>query len=250
MARLMGNIRALDLPAPPAHVIRRWVDEACLAFAAADGRMRLTVYRDYAGWGIACDADAVLVSIVISDVELRPDDRGLVVIGHDGLRKPPAATLDMRIKAGANYYVLKEWDRLAKRCGADDAITLSASGCISEATVENVFWVAGGVLFTPEISDRTNCLPGVTREKVMALAERHGISCETGCYELDVLDGAEDLFLTGTSAGIAHVAKYNGRVVGCEPGPVCALLGEAYQALLQGSAGASARPPSAGVDGL
>merc|ERR1712038_442628 len=53
-----------------------------------------------------------------------------------------------------------------------DAIMLDLDGFVSETNATNIFMVDDGVLLTPHAD---HCLPGITRETVLALAEELGI---------------------------------------------------------------------------
>ena len=62
----------------------------------------------------------------------------------------------------------------AARAGADDALLLGASGELLEGATSSVFLVRAGELLTPPLA--LGILPGITRERVWATAERLGLS--------------------------------------------------------------------------
>ncbi len=91
----------------------------------------------------------------------------------------------------------------ATRANYDEALFTDERGMVCEATGENVFMVNNGQITAVAHPD---ALPGITRATVMALtgAEERPVS-------LDELRQADEVFLTGTSAEVAWVAKLDGR---------------------------------------
>jgi len=72
---------------------------------------------------------------------------------------------------------------------------------ITEATTENIFIVKDGKLYTPKY----NILKGITRKVVM---ENFKVK-EEMVYTYEWMD-ANEIFLTGTGAGITPVIEING----------------------------------------
>jgi branched-chain amino acid aminotransferase len=115
--------------------------------------------------------------------------------------------------------------------------------------VANVFVVRDGRLLTPLATD--GALEGITRRTILELAQREGIpAAERTLGRFDLLD-AEEVFLTGTGAGIVPVASLDGPPGGRgAPGarPVTTRLAAAFAAFAR-SAGVpfdAAAPASAG----
>jgi branched-chain amino acid aminotransferase len=113
--------------------------------------------------------------------------------------------------------------------GYDEAILLSHDGHVSEGSAENVFIVRGGKLYTPDPSQ--NVLEGCTRRAIMSIAqEQFGIEVIERSIDRGELYAAEELFFTGTAAGIAYIASVDRRTVGDgSRGPITARLTEYYQ---------------------
>jgi branched-chain amino acid aminotransferase len=119
------------------------------------------------------------------------------------------------------------WER-----GADDAIMLNGGGYLAEGTSSNLFLVKGEEVFTPDIA--CGLLPGVTRDTVLELCEELGLAAESGFYTLDDLLGADEAFLTVSTAEIVPIAEVEGRAIGSScPGPVTARLSLAYRELVR-----------------
>lgn len=111
--------------------------------------------------------------------------------------------------------------------GFDEAILLSHDGHVAEGSAENVFIVRDGTLYTPDPSQ--NVLEGCTRRAIMTIAESMGIKTVERSIDRGELYAADEIFFTGTAAGIAHVASLDHRTVGDGTlGPIAKILSETY----------------------
>jgi branched-chain amino acid aminotransferase len=113
--------------------------------------------------------------------------------------------------------------------GYDEAILLSHDGHVSEGSAENVFLVRNGVLYTPDPSQ--NVLEGCTRRAIMQIAqEQFDIPLVERSIDRGELYTADELFFTGTAAGIAYIRSVDRRIVGDGTlGPISRQLSEFYQ---------------------
>ena len=118
------------------------------------------------------------------------------------------------VKAGANYlnsrYALLE----AQSKGFDGALFLSQQGYVSESTGSCVFFIKGGVLFTPSIE--SDILVGVTRNRIMMLASRLGIHVVEKFISPDDLKTFEASFLAGTMIELKSISKIGDNVFDTE----------------------------------
>jgi len=103
------------------------------------------------------------------------------------------------------------------------------------------------VLATPPIE---KVLHGVTRSSILAIAEAEGLRAEERKIGPEALASAEEVFLTGTTAGVWPVESVDGKVIrGGAPGPVSARLAKRFKAITRGEDPAFAHwltPVSAG----
>jgi branched-chain amino acid aminotransferase len=108
----------------------------------------------------------------------------------------------------------------AVRAGFDEALVLDQNGHISEGSAMNVFMVRDGVLVTPPVTD--NILEGITRKTVIELARRElGIEVMERSIDRTEVFIAEEMFFSGTAAGVTGITKVDHRVIGRgEMGPV------------------------------
>jgi branched-chain amino acid aminotransferase len=119
--------------------------------------------------------------------------------------------------------------------GFDEAIMLSHDGHVSEGSAENIFVVKKGVLYTPDSSQ--NILEGCTRRTIMTLADAElGVPVVERAIDRSELFIADEVFLTGSAAGVQFVRAIDHRTVGDgQQGPITRKLGEIYDAVVRGS---------------
>jgi branched-chain amino acid aminotransferase len=116
--------------------------------------------------------------------------------------------------------------------GVDEALYLDQTGFVCEGTAENVFIVKEGEVITPPTS--TGALRGITRTIIMTLAEKGGYPLEERNITPNELFTADEVFLTGTGAGITPVREVNKRVIGNgKAGPVTKRIMQEYDKMLR-----------------
>lgn len=122
----------------------------------------------------------------------------------------------------------------ALRQGFDEALVLTREGHVSEGSAENVFMVRDGVLITPPVTE--NILEGITRRTVMQLAsEELGLPVVERPIDRTEVYLCDELFLTGTAAGITAVVKVDHRLIGSGVmGPVVRELRRIYDDVVRG----------------
>ncbi len=118
--------------------------------------------------------------------------------------------------------------------GYDEAILLSHDGHVAEGSAENVFLVRRGMLYTPDPSQ--NVLEGCTRKAIMDIAGAElGLTVVERSIDRGELYSAEEIFFTGTAAGIGAVGSVDRCVVGDgEVGPITRKLSDFYQRVVMG----------------
>jgi branched-chain amino acid aminotransferase len=122
----------------------------------------------------------------------------------------------------------------AQMNGFDEAIMLSSDGHVAEGSAANLFMVKNGVLFTPDPTQ--NVLEGITRRAVVKLAgDELRISVVERALDRSELYVADEMFFTGTAAGITFVQSVDHRPVGdSRMGPVTRALRELYDRATSG----------------
>jgi branched-chain amino acid aminotransferase len=121
--------------------------------------------------------------------------------------------------------------REALERGADEPILLSPEGHLSESCSANVFFVAQGIVKTPDLS--VGLLRGITRRVVLDLVKKLGLPLEEGFYPAEALNSAEEVILTSTTREVISVTSLDGRPVGSgKPGPISKSLLAEFRKLL------------------
>jgi branched-chain amino acid aminotransferase len=140
-------------------------------------------------------------------------------------RSLPHGLLNAAIKCRSRlHYQLANLQAEAKLRGST-ALLLDPDGFVTEGTSGNVFFIRDGELLTPTTR---NILPGITRDVVLDLAKRTGISARETDLTLDEARAADEAFVTSTSIGILHARSLEGRTFGSGGlGPLTRRLREA-----------------------
>jgi branched-chain amino acid aminotransferase len=99
--------------------------------------------------------------------------------------------------------------RLAQEEGADEALLVTPHGRVLEAPTSSIFWVAGGVVRTPPLSD--HILASITRALAIELAGAEERSCTR-----EELLAADEAFLVSTTRELQPVASVDGQPVGAD----------------------------------
>jgi len=237
LQRLSYGAKSLHLPLPMGlDELRDIVQQTVNAAAISEAYIRLVVTRGVGVLGIDIDScREPKVFCIVDSLKIFPREKQLAGISlrTSSYRRPDSDVLDPRVKS-LNYLNNILARVQAKRSGADEALLLNSRGHIAEASVANLFVVREGVLRTPPTSD--GGLDGMTRRTVIELAQRYGIPVrEVSLTRMDLFR-ADDVFLTGTGAGLVRVNRLDDEVVGGEsPNPITLQLLEGYIARSRGA---------------
>ncbi|MBY4277086.1 aminotransferase class IV [Rhodococcus fascians] len=146
-------------------------------------------------------------------------------------RRIPDYAIPSRAKVNGAYVnsVLAKQDAIDS--GFDDCIFLDINGHVCELSAANIFLVRNGVLITPDVT--SDILDGINRRTLLTLAREEGMTVQERTVDLTELYIADEVFVCGTSAGVAPVYEIDGRAIGIkESGPVTLTLRKRHQAAL------------------
>ena len=144
-----------------------------------------------------------------------------------------ANTIPAMAKAGGNYLSGQLISTEAKRLGFAEGIALSTDGTISEGAGENVFVIKDGRILTPPSS--SSILSGLTRDAVIKLAHRIGITVEEKSIPREALYLADEIFFTGTAAEVTPIRSVDRIEIGPgHRGPITKQLQDAFFGLFSG----------------
>ena len=99
----------------------------------------------------------------------------------------------------------------ALAAGYDEALLLDNEGYVAEGSGENVFVIKNGVIHTPQL---TSCLPGITRDTILAFASECGYEVRERNITRDEIYIADEAFFTGTAAEVLPIRELDGRCIG------------------------------------
>ncbi|MFJ7958598.1 aminotransferase class IV [Streptomyces sp. NPDC096319] len=210
LERLTRSARGLGLPDPDLDEVRR----ACAAVLKANpmelGRLRITYTGGLSPLGSERgDAGPSLV-VALGETGRRPDSTAVITVPWT--RNERGALTGLKTTSYAENVVALA---RARERGASEALFANTVGRLCEGTGSNVFVVVDGAVLTPPVS--SGCLAGITR----ALAVRWTGAEETD-LPLDVLESADEIFLTSTLRDVQAVHRVDGRDLAHAPGPVTA----------------------------
>jgi branched-chain amino acid aminotransferase len=231
--RLYRSADAIELKIPMAKAaMMEAVIETLKANSLTDAYIRLVVTRGVGDLGLdprKCKVPTVF--IITHKIALYPKEfyqKGLAIITATVKRNVPQA-LDPRIKS-LNYLnnILAKIDAI--KAGTEEAIMLTYEGYVAECTGDNIFIVKDGRLATPPVD--IGALEGITRDAVIGIAKKAGISFSEKLMKMDDVYAADEVFLTGTAAEIIPVVKIDERRInGGKPGVITLRLIEEFQKL-------------------
>ena len=232
--RLFQGARAIDLDIGLTRTqIVAALTETCRANAMHDGvHLRLMVTRGMKKTPSQDPRQGIGPATVVIVAEHKVPNPALA---RDGLALATAAVrctrpdqFDMRLNSHSRLPLITALIQ-AYRLGADEALMLDDAGFVASCNATNFFFVRGGVVCT---STGRSCFNGITRAKIIALCEAHGVP--VSCADFTLLDvyNAEEAFVTGTFGGVTPVRTIDGRVLPALPGALTVRLAELYAGLV------------------
>ncbi|MEU1127580.1 aminodeoxychorismate lyase [Streptomyces sp. NPDC005899] len=210
LERLNRSAAGLGLPDPDPDEVRG----ACAAVIDANpmalGRLRITYTGGLSPLGSdRGDAGPSLV-VALGEAVRRPDSTAVITVPWT--RNERGALSGLKTTSYAENVVALA---RAHEHGASEALFPNTVGRICEGTGSNVFVVLDGRIHTPPVA--SGCLAGITR----ALTVEWTGAQETD-LPMDVLERAEEIFLTSTLRDVQAVHRVDGRDLPGAPGPVTA----------------------------
>jgi branched-chain amino acid aminotransferase len=202
----------LEIPIPK----RKMSDDIVLTLRAnklKDAYIRLVVTRGVGDLGLdprKCKEPTIF--IIADKINLYPDElykKGMEIATVATRRNLPES-LNPQIKS-LNYLnnILAKIEAI--NAGVEEAIMLNQQGYVAECTGDNIFMIKNNKLFTPPVS--AGALEGITRDAVMDLAVKVGLSAQERLLTRHEIYNADEVFLTGTAAEIIPVVKVDGRAI-------------------------------------
>lgn len=178
-----------------------------------DCYVRPIAYYGYGKMGVTpLNPVDVAIAVWKWDEYLKPDSRDGIRCMVSSWRRIDSRTMPVQAKATANYANSALARMEALKSGYDEGIMLNVNGTVAESSAENIFIVKDGVLVTPPTT--AGALEGITRNSILEISKHNKIPYEIADITRDELYTADEVFLTGTAAGIKPVIEIDRRTVG------------------------------------
>lgn len=206
--RLIDSAAMLDFEIP--YTVEQ-IDEATRQTVSAqrivDGYVRPIAWRGSEVMGVSAQASKIHLAIAVwqwpSYFDPAQRAKGLR-LDIAKWRRPSPETIPSKAKAAGLYMICTLSKHAAERQGYADALMYDYRGMIAEATGANVFFIKDGVIHTPT----PDCfLDGITRQTVIDLARRRGITVAERLIAPEEMKDFEACFITGTAAEVTPVSE-------------------------------------------
>jgi branched-subunit amino acid aminotransferase/4-amino-4-deoxychorismate lyase len=206
--RLQKGMRALHIDGysqMDAYFLNEKAEELAARNKARHARLRLTVYRDAEGLYTPTQNKMGYT------LELQPIDepryflntKGLIMDMYSDIPKPINILSNLKT-CNSQLYVMAGIYKAQNRL--DEAFILNQNGYLCETISANVFVLYQGHLYTPALSE--GCIGGIMRQVVMELAIKNGIPMTEAQLDPEILNQADEVFITNATRGIQWVMGF------------------------------------------
>ncbi|EHQ29852.1 aminotransferase class IV [Mucilaginibacter paludis] len=206
--RLQKGMKALHIDGysqMDAYFLKEKAEELASRNKVKHGRLRLTVYRDAEGLYTPTQNKMAYC------LELQPVDepryflntRGLIMDMYQDMPKPVNILSNYKT-CNSLLFVMAGLFKAQNKL--DDAFICNQYGFLCETISANVFVLYQNQLYTPALSE--GCISGVMRQVVMGLAIANNIPMIEAQLDPEILNQADEVFLTNASRGIQWVMGF------------------------------------------
>ena len=234
LKRLRSSARAISLEIPLADdAMMREIEKTVEAAGNPESYIRIIVTRGVGEIDIdpeSCTRPNVLIFVIHAMPYPKENYTHGIKVALVSIKRNPKEALNPGIKTG-NYLnnVLAKME--ARQVGAADALMLNPTGQLTECTTSNFFFVCDQRLMTPSLD--CGILSGITREVILRLARENGVLVEEGEWPPEILQNAEEAFITGTIKRVMPVTSLDGRPIGeGKPRPITKMMMRLYEDVL------------------
>ena len=227
--RRSAGLIGLDMPIPESD----WpalLQETLERNALSDAYLRITISRGEGAIGLdprLCPRPTVVIiglPLQSYPPQLFQDGVSLTVVS---VRRNLSSALPPQIKS-LNFLNNILAKQEATQQGAFDGVMLNHQGHVTECTTSNILFAKDQCLCTPSVE--CGILDGITREIVLLMAKEDKLPIDEGCYTPEMLQHADEIFLTNTTMEIMPVRRIDTQRIGQEiPGPITRRLQELFR---------------------
>jgi branched-chain amino acid aminotransferase len=196
LARLSSALAAAGFPDPPS--VQSLEDEVAAAvneFSEGEVVVRLTVSRGVREFGAEPETTTRIVTAHLLTTNNAGMDAVLTLADVSGYAYPHKSS---------NYQLQASLLRDAREAGFDEVL-IADDGAVIEGATSNVFVINGDELATPPLG---RCLPGITRQAVLDLAPKIGLTPVERPVSADELAGADGVFICNSLIELRASANF------------------------------------------
>lgn len=174
----------------------------------SNGRLRMSVFRNGEGlYSPVGNESAYSIEISpLNESSYSANSKGLLMDVYQGMTKP--VNFLSRYKTSNSLLFIMAALHKKKR-SLDDVFILNEHGFLCETMSSNIFIQFEKNLYTPALEE--GCIGGVMRSVVMELANELGMQVIEAQINPDILNVAEEVFITNTVKGIQWVMGFNSK---------------------------------------
>ena len=204
--RLQRSAAGLGLPPLDLGAVDKGVAAVLDGPAIPFGRLRYSVTGGIGPLGSDRDDSSLTYIVLAAPQPLPPASGKLTVVPWTRNERSAVAGLKTTSYA-ENVVALAR----AKQEGAVEAVFANTRGELCECTGSNVFVVVDGVVLTPPVG--SGLLAGITRELTIEWGRAAGIDVREEALPLDVLQTADEVFITSSTKDVLPIHAVDERVL-------------------------------------
>jgi branched-chain amino acid aminotransferase/4-amino-4-deoxychorismate lyase len=211
--RLCAGCEALGLPAPDRGDAERAMKKALRDAGLGEARAAVRLTWTAGGGGRGLDRPEPLKPALVAMASASPRSAAPARLAVSQVRRNDRSPAS-RLKT-LSYLDNVLARREARAAGADEAVMLNTAGEVACAAAANLFWIAGGRIYTPHLD--CGVLPGVTRARVIAAAAALGEPVRAVRAGPEALEGPDAVFLTNSLIGLRPASAIGRRALSASP---------------------------------
>ncbi len=209
--RLQAGMEAIELEGRWAYTpdfLKEKAEELARKNEIQNGRLRLSVFRNGEGlYSPTGNENAYSLEMTaLSSNIYTGNSKGLLMDVYQGMTKP-INFLSKYKTSNSMLYVMAGIHR--KKRSLDDVFIMNENGFLCETMSSNIFIQFENNLYTPALTE--GCIGGVMRTVIMELAQQTGMSVIEAQINPDILNVADEVFITNAISGIQWVMGFNSK---------------------------------------
>jgi branched-subunit amino acid aminotransferase/4-amino-4-deoxychorismate lyase len=168
-------------------------------------RFRLSIYRDGDGlYTPTTNKVGYLLEVKpLEATDYEFNKKGIIVDVYDDIAKPVNKLSNYKTTNSLPFVMAAIYQQQHR---LDEVLLLNQHGFLCESTSANLFVVYQNQIYTPALSE--GCVAGVMRNVVMQLAKQNQLPLIEAQINPQILNEAEEVFLTNAVSGVRWVMGY------------------------------------------